>query len=161
MKELVTVKITRAAHDFLKEFARHLKEQNNRSTAAPYYYVVKAAQPMFVADGHGDKEVLVDEEDEGRVFPTSDRTVVEDTLLSEGYLSYDATDIADRCKRLSTKDIPEKHNVFFTEKGYEEHMALNKHNYPDNAHSFVEHAFRNPEIKALLEIAKAIGGQDV
>ncbi len=45
-------------------------------------------------------------------------------------------------------------NVFFTFKDYEEHIRLNSHNY-QKVHSYVKHAFRNPEMKSLLEAIMA------
>ena len=55
--------------------------------------------------------------------------------------------------------VDEYHNVFFTEKGYKEHMELNAHNYHSSdrkADSYVMHAFRNPEITGLLKAVKEV-----
>ncbi len=39
---------------------------------------------------------------------------------------------------------------FFTHSGYEEHLRLNRHNYPKKIRPFIHHAFRNPEIEQVL-----------
>lgn len=45
-------------------------------------------------------------------------------------------------------------NVFFTEEGYEDHVRLNGHNLGKRGrdyHSYVKHAFRNPELNNLFQ----------
>jgi hypothetical protein len=51
-------------------------------------------------------------------------------------------------------------NFFFTLEGYQEHVKLNGHNIARGCNkydSYVEHAYRNPEIAGVLKAIKEIG----
>jgi len=57
----------------------------------------------------------------------------------------------------------EEENIFFTEEGYQEHVRLNGHNLGRKGeyHSYVRHAFRNPEISDLLKAVAAVIGKEL
>ncbi|GAG48516.1 unnamed protein product [marine sediment metagenome] len=53
--------------------------------------------------------------------------------------------------------VIDEDNIFFTEKGYKDHVESNGHNLK-NYCSFVKHAFRNPELVNLFaNLGKMVG----
>ena len=47
---------------------------------------------------------------------------------------------------------------FLTESAAQSHLSLNRHHYGENAHTYVEYAFRNPELEKLLKSVGEITG---
>jgi len=153
--------------EFMRDLAREIKEQDNRGTASPYFYIIQGQREHVAADGCGEKvgyydsdscenntkaemvaryeEWLKEQVDEG-VEPTQDdryRHSFDDYIRAFDIQTYD----------IGYHDCEE--NVFLTERGVEQHMGLNRHNYRHlhklTEKGYVKHAFRNPEMKQLLE----------
>lgn len=156
---------------FLRKTAKDLGEQNNQCTADPYYYVVRIWHNQVMAPGHGDKEVRHDCE-AGDSFETLEEYVA--YLKKSGAadpVRYDDEDkpiydeeaikeLWDDLPQYSIRHAPEHINVFLTEKAYEDHMRLNAHNYRhsvDKVGYYVMHAFRNPQMDALVRLIKRVG----
>jgi hypothetical protein len=88
--------------------------------------------------------------------------IVDKIKQLEDKLDVETDNAWDKLDRYGLHVTTDEHNVFFTERGYNQHMELNGHNYrhgTEKAYSYVKHAFRNPEIenifKALKDISKA------
>ena len=47
---------------------------------------------------------------------------------------------------------------FLTESAAQSHLSLNRHHYGEKAHTYVEYAFRNPELEKLLKSIGEITG---
>jgi hypothetical protein len=145
---------------FLKNLAHEIDSQDNAATAHPYYIVVRTSRQIILPQGHGSGEAVYHDED-GDDPATSLYKSLEEA--AEAFSRYGYADIQERLDALieyGTDEIEEDHNVFFTRKGYEKHMELNGHNYRGDwfqkPHSYTHHAFRNPEIKTLLEIVRRL-----
>ena len=54
--------------------------------------------------------------------------------------------------------IPHNHNVFLTEKACAHHMETNAHHF-NKPYSYVDYAFRNPELEQLYEALFEITGE--
>ena len=152
-EELVNIKMRKSDYDFLVDLSKEIKSQDNRITASPYYYVVKCMNEHPTADGCGEIKKVVDEENDYRLFDS--REEAKEMWAKEGY--YDEDELEEMANKLREYDFKEQfteENIFFTEHGYNQHMELNSHNYRHNKkfYSYVKHAFRNPEIKKLLEV---------
>lgn len=152
--------------EFLRTLSHEIKTQNNAATAHPYFITVRTSRRIIVtADCDRDGIVYVDHKSDDH--PTYDsqeeaRKALEDP--ERGLSSADVEEHMEELTQYGTELVYEDHNVFFTRKGFREHMELNGHNYRGysmrDPHSYTHHAFRNPEIKRLLEIIHKLGGQD-
>jgi hypothetical protein len=150
-----TVVISDKTAAFLIELNRRLETQDNRATASPYFFTVRCISEVPVPDGFTDEiRYVIDgcssyTEDELRKYCEENRLDFEEFKVNG-------------CQKYNVRDVEEFKNVFFTEEGYNEHIRLNGHNYRHYKRfdSYVDHAFRNPEIEQLLaavrEISKAL-----
>lgn len=156
------INISAADLAFLRELAHELATQSNRMTASPYFYVVRTAKELAAPPGYGEDEVLVDWQGDPNTYKTEAEAR---KLFGEMELSQEEIDKrVEALEPMGVHTVFEYHNVFFTEKGYRQHMELNGHNYGSSKvepHSYVMHAFRNPEIKTLLEIVQRLGAVDL
>lgn len=157
-----TIDVSDEDLQFLRELAHELRTQNNCGTAAPYFYVVRTWKELVAPPGYGDREVVVDYNGgDARVFVDEKGAKTELTeLLKDDELE----EALERLEHFGMHKVEESRNVFFTRKGYDEHMRLNDHNYGgttcQDPHPYVEHAFRNPEIRRLLEVIQRLGVGD-
>lgn len=147
----VTIQISDNAAKFLTQLNKHIQEQDNRATASPYYFAVRCISEAPVPDGFTD---------EIRYVIDGCNSYTEDELrkyCEENELDFEEFK-DDECQKYCVKDIEEFKNVFFTEEGYNEHIRLNEHNYRHYKRfdSYVQPAFRNPEIEKLLAAVKEI-----
>jgi len=156
---------------FLKDLAHELRTQNNRATATPIYYVVRKKKRIVgLVPGLGDDTVFVDSQDDYTEYKSEQEALA--SYIKDGLTPEEAQKrFDDICEEYGVLETHEEENFFLTHKGFMEHMRLNAHNYPgkqdgDNGfvdspecHSFVKHAFRNPEIRKLVEVVLRLGGE--
>lgn len=150
MSKTITISDESAA--FLIELNRRLKTQDNRATANPYYFTVRCVSETPVPDGFTDDiRYVVD-----GITPFTEESLKK--YCEENELDFEQFK-ANKCEKYCVRDSIEFKNFFFTEEGYNEHMELNGHNYSQykEVNSYVDHAFRNPEIEQLLAAIKEIG----
>jgi hypothetical protein len=146
-----TITISNETAAFLIELNRRLKTQDNRATADPYYFTVRCVHEEPVPDGFTDEIRYVHD---GTPFTEDElRKYSEDNELDFEYFK------TNNCMKYCVRDAVEFKNFFFTEEGYNEHIRLNGHNYGHfkEVNSYVDHAYRNPEIEQLLATIKEIG----
>lgn len=141
---------------FLADFAQQINTQDNRATNSPYYYQVHSTKDLPAPVGYTDKK--------GYFVPLDcerwNEADLRDWCKKEGH-DFDEF-VEENCEEYTLQEITEYNNIFFTEKGYDEHMKLNGHNYRNYkaTTSYIKYANRNPEIemllKTVLEIAKQL-----
>lgn len=149
---------------FMQELAREIKTQDNRITASPYYYVVMASHEMIAPAGYGDNGDPYYYSNEWREEHTHEDWV--EILKQHNEENDDNVEIDEfisGCKEFGMHDVDVEDNVFLTFKGYKDHMRMNGHNYRHlkKPHSYVKHAFRNPEMENLLKAIMAFDTSDV
>jgi hypothetical protein len=151
-----TITISDEAAKFIAEFTDELKKQDRRGTADPYYYVVRRVIDDPQPNGCGDRKKYFDH---GRV----ENYTEEEAKRQAEERCMDFDDYVETCcTEYEVSDGYEIENVFFTKKGYDEHVALYGHNIiwrcnEKGFDSYIEHAYRNPEIAGLLKAVKEIG----
>lgn len=162
MDDAVTVKISADTLNKIKNIAYDLKWQNNRGTAKPYFLVIKTKKWRVANDEYATGEtrtVRVDMEYDPKEFKNFEE-------YTKWYKVCDP-DAQDERIRHEWNNLPEhileaydeEDNVFFTDRGYEEHMRLNGHNVRrgGEVHTYMKHAFRNPEMEAVFKLIEEIG----
>lgn len=143
---------------FMTELAREIKSQDNRATGSPYFYVVQSKDEMVAPDGYGDGDTkyYCSDRNEAHTKEKWAEIIAEENEEAERPIDID-TFIIEECQAFGTHYIEREENVFLTEKGFDEHMRQNGHNYRHlkETHSYVKHAFRNPEMVGLLNAIMA------
>lgn len=138
----------------LKQIAEDISSQDNRCTASPMIILLQV-QKEYVA--HPDyaresKEVWVDQVTGDYIKA---ETEVEIRKRLREYYDGDHTKKIKRGKDYECFTMSyywETENVFFTDKGYEDHMRINGHNYRNTkTRTYGIHAFRNQEMKTILD----------
>jgi len=152
-EELININMRKSDFDFITDLANEIKNQDNRSTALPYYYVVKCVNDVPAPEGNGQFTKYVDMES-GDYQTYDSREECKEQLIKDGCFEDEAEATAKKLERLEFAESFQEENIFLTERGFNQHMELNGHNYRHHKkyYSYVKHAFRNPEIKRLLEI---------
>ena len=162
---------------FLKELANEIKGQDNRATAAPYFYVIQGLREYAAADGCGDETGYYDPD----VCASYTEDEMQERYEEWLYEQVDEDEEPTKADRLlhtfqeylnafdiQTYDIgyhEVEENVFLTEKGVRQHMDLNRHNYRHynklTEKGYVKHAFRNPEMEKLMKAIMVFGDVQV
>jgi hypothetical protein len=151
------IEISEESFNFLKDLVHEMQTQDRACTADPYFYVVQEQieNPAFdgcgtdtrysIEDGEGweTKESMLELIAENEEY---DGKTLED-LIDEGIIKeYEITNDYE-----NTSDC----NVFFTKKGYDDHIKRNGHNL-HCPRPYILHAFRNAEIENLFKAIKEI-----
>lgn len=150
-----TITVSDETAEFISNFVNQIETQDNRSTASPYYYVVRCVKLLTAADSRGCAYQYYDSDacesfTEEQLRQHCDENDIEDV---EAYIE------SESLEKIEVQEVDEYVNVFFTYDGYKKHIKLNGHNYRhcEKFDSYVMHAFRNPEIEGLLKSIKEIG----
>ena len=150
-----TITISDDTAAFLAKLSFTIQNQDNRATANPLYFTIRKFVDVGVPDGCGDGVAVFDNHD-------CENYTEEQAMEHAKELEMDFEEYIDkRCHRYETRTEEKYEEFFFTEDGYNEHVRLNGHNIARTCKefdSYVMHAYRNPEISALLEAVKEIGG---
>jgi hypothetical protein len=170
---------------FLSDFMERYNSQDNRATATPYYYVIKCKRWRVCAEGYSNGETrrvrISEDGEETGTFRGYVRERMNSYKEDLRELTIDGMFGApkerlrammakrkeelekikgnwEELEEIELEAYWEDYNVFFTEEGYRQHIAQNKHNLPEH-HSYIYHAFRNPEIAGLLEAIGVVSGK--
>lgn len=147
MKDTVTVTISKESYEFLKSLANEIRTQDNRHTAAPYFFACEEVKE-YPTDPDFDYDRILYYDKFGQ-----DWNSLEELLHNEpNHKDWDIT-------KIYLKKHYEVSNVFLTERAYKEHTSVNGHNLKE-PRSFVFHAFRNSELRDLFKAISEFGGTD-
>lgn len=148
------IELTEETVKFMKEFTHNLETQDRRGTADPYYFTIRCHQDYVAPVGHNGNAVYYVSE--------AEQSFTEEELkeyCEENECDFENT--KDKAYEVDLQDIAHNENFFFTKKGYDQHMKMNKHNYNHykKIYSYVDYACRNPELESVLKLFKEIGAQ--
>ena len=159
MSDMVTIQIPKKAHVFLHELATRIRDQDNRGTAKPYFLVLRQEKWRPCHDHYSSGDTRRRRLDYKRGDPCAHNSKAEYTqwLKDHDYdLSEDEIEREwDEMEVVTEEQYFEEDNVFFTDAAYERHLELNGHNVREPRHSYLKHAFRNPEMAGLFEALEA------
>jgi hypothetical protein len=161
-----SIEVTDEIYDFLINLSKEIKEQDNRATAAPYFFQVRETKEVPAHKGCGEEvlysydydiELRTDEEkvewikENGEYFIG---TIYEHEQTDVG-MHISTWDLDTMLKEIGFSefnvDIDYVYsNAFFTSKACDEHIQINKHNlhYPVN---YLTHAYRNKEMEMMYK----------
>lgn len=153
-EKTMKIEISEESLQFIKQLIETIDAQDNRATASPYFYVIKEEQIQVTPHGWGVEIMYIYDGEwytETELLDEFDVNNIDEILNNPNY-----------CNDVSKYDVkhkvvtPENHNVFFTEKACHEHLEANHYHFGPKAHSYVRHAWRNPEMKKLFEALREI-----
>lgn len=179
----VTIKVSPETYQFMKELNRRISTQDNRATAKPYFFVIRTekwrvAHSEFHSgttrdvwvDFNGDPTTFLSQEEAVEWYcdnhrkvehpgPYGDADDIAAFIRAEEELKSEAMAWFELLPRYVEEMYFEENNAFLTEEGYNEHMTLNGHNVKrmGKHHTYLKHAFRNPEMDSLFRAIKEIG----
>lgn len=129
----------------IKEFLTKMSTQDNRATEFPYFYVIRdrifREAPMNACD-----EIRFRYEEN---YYFSRDEIVED-LASYGLEENQLKRELSRIREVGIKFDWKASGMFLTESDAENHLKANQHHYSSEAHTYIEHAWRAPELKEFL-----------
>lgn len=152
--------------EILTALANELRTQDRRATAKPVIFQVFERERVWCIDPDYTDDVGLLISDDGVECLTvedakeqlADYDDVPQETLDRLTSLEDVKAFCDkrgiRCALTGYQEREKLSNAFLTLSGYEQHMALNGHNYRHGAESYVSHAFRNPQLARLLEIVE-------
>lgn len=129
----------------IKEFLQKMVTQDNRSTAFPIFYVIRTEveEPAPTDNCEFTKWYWQDE--------TYDSLEEIRQYCEENEYSESEIDEAIReAYEYGIRKRWDKRGMFLTETDAENHLKLNHYHYSHNAHTYVEHAWRAPELTEFL-----------
>lgn len=141
----------------IDQLAERVIHNDNRCTAQPYLLLLQekrtyAAHPEYGTDT---EQVWVE-----TVYGNYKRFTSESEMI-EWFKEYEGDPEFEPAEGIHYETYREGYywettNVFFTDKGYQDHLELNAHNLGEHR-TYGIHAFRNPEMKLILETLQKIG----
>lgn len=159
--------------NIVAEFISQMNSQDNHCTATPYYFCIRSRVygPSYHEE---DYDRLAAVNDDGLI--DSDESInglckklVENELLTDSDLmdeDGDELDDFDLRSMLEDKKIQvfsekagwEESGVFFTETDAKNHLERNSHHYSADAHTYVKHCFRAPELEQFFKSVGVLAG---
>ena len=155
----VLISIDRDHLKFLQGLSREMKSQDNRATHNPYFVVKTTKRVIGMIPENSDDTIWIDMYSGDYTEYATKEEGIKD-LKDSGHGVIDAEDFLEE---FGVMEVEESMNFFLTERGYNQHMELNGHNYrysTKKAYSYVDCAHRNPEYEGLVAAIHAIGESD-
>jgi len=139
---------------WLQNFIDRYNKQDHACTAHPRLLELRVPRKQFVPHDYGNGGWWRDKNGdcESPIVEAKDAAAAVEVLKHQ----YEIDTPEDELQQLDIIEWEEVRGVFFTDDGVTRHLNMNAHNYRDGVRKFTEHAFRNPEIKELLEACAAI-----
>jgi len=168
-----TIEVTDKQYEQLKHMAELMHEQDNRATANPIFCVYKKSEVPTSEDYssnckivNGDyDEIYESEEAMIEAFSKKEEFMAEYELLTEE--EYNKIDLDwmpgdDICELMewqkvyyNIENVPVTGQYYFTEEECHRHIKANSYHYTE-PFSFVESAWRNPEMQLLREVVMSL-----
>lgn len=155
---------------YVQEYITKMNTQDNRCTATPFYYQIRDYEWVSsYHDGEGDRcNIVYDTEQHvGKNLVEAFESFVDsgwDLTDFEGDTDdeWDIQNYLDGLENLNgvfweiKKEVLK--GVFFTETDAENHLKENAHHYSSEAYTYVNHAWRAPELKKFFQCVGDICG---
>ena len=139
----------------IKKFLNKIAQQDNRCTAAPYFYVIRTKVKRPAYDGCGEVVEYYDPEDPECTFDS-----VEDYIQKRkewsGYdemLDIEKEEFDEKMEsaeydleKIESSYEWEEKGMFLTEDDAKSHLKSNHYHYSEDAHTYVKHSWRAPEL---------------
>lgn len=136
----------------IKEFLTKMATQDNRATAAPYFYVIRTKVSDPAPLDNCDRTLVY--------WNESTYADMDEALLAMQEAGYDKHELAN-AQEYGVKDRWEHRGMFLTEEDAEDHLKANHYHYSPDAHTYVDHAWRAPKLKEFFQALHSHFGIEV
>lgn len=130
----------------IKTFLQKMIDQDNRCTAFPYFYVIRTEKEV---------DCDLDSAENTKVYWQGDTydsmEEIEKYCKENEYTKEQTREALREAHEYGVRKVWEKKGMFLTETDAENHLKLNHYHYSDNAHTFVDHAWRAPELESFFK----------
>jgi len=154
VKEMVTVSVPKELYEYVKKLSSLMNSQDNRATRQPIYYTIRYTDKLTCSED-SDMFVYLDSDD-----PDIEYENIEEARTSHKEDGYEGEDLENKIMELTQwyyQHVTRHKNVFLTEEACHLHMKQNKHHAGYKEHSYVSHAWRNPEMEKVFELIHEVG----
>lgn len=133
--------------EFIQDFLRKMREQDRRGTADPYFYVIrtKITEPAPLENCDESRFYWRDETYESK---EEIRETCKECDLVFDVIENEITEYGIRFRW-------DKRGMFLTEDDAKAHLRLNHYHYSPDAHTYVEHAWRAPQLERFFKALHA------
>jgi len=146
--------------DSIKEFLTKMAQQNNRCTAAPYFYVIRTSKKVPAYSGCGEFIEYYDPEDPEEIYDSIEGYITKqkeyqeyDDMLEIEKEEFDIKmeDAEYELEKVELNYEWEEKGMFLTETDAKNHLESNYYHYSKDAHTYVKHSWRAPELKTFFQ----------
>ena len=135
----------------IKKFLSKMSIQDNKATASPYYYVI------FSSAYHYEKADIWDKGGDNICYSCREAEYYEtyddyDELVKDIKESYpeDYEKFIGEIEFFKKHHYYTEHGMFLTEDDAKNHLRRNAYHYSKDAHTYVKHAWRAPELEGFI-----------
>ncbi|MDD2772729.1 MAG: hypothetical protein PHP45_03425 [Elusimicrobiales bacterium] len=123
----------------IKAFLQQMSTQDNRGTGFPIFYVIRTStwKPTDEERTGGESKIIWWDSGNEMEYSEAKYAKLPDARKS-------------KCERVCVEKTWREEGLFLTETDAKGHLTQNHYHYSDDAHTFVKHAFRAPELERFL-----------
>jgi hypothetical protein len=129
----------------IKEFLTKMRAQDNRATAFPFYYVIRTEVEDMAPVENCDYTRWYWQDSSYESLEA-----IEKYCKENDYTEKEISTAKREAQEYGVKKRWDKRGMFLTETDAINHLKLNYYHYSHNAHNFVEHAWRAPELSEFF-----------
>lgn len=133
-------------HEEIKAFLQTMTTQDRRGTADPFFYVIRTEVEHMSPIENADIIRFIDPDNCECVYGSREecrKELMEDVCNDKDWVD----NVVERLEEYGVSKYWEERSMFLTEADAEKHLKLNHYHYSKNAHTYVKHAWRAPELK--------------
>lgn len=157
-----TIEVTDEMYDKLIELSNEINSQDNRATAAPYFFQIQTQKRVFTPEACGNEcwvsdDILIETDDEinKTIFEYKDEQIhIDDIKRMENYEKEQILEEAG-WRKVNYQWEERYENAFLTEKSCREHIRLNHYHYCEPV-DYLSHAFRNPDMEIIHKFLSSL-----
>lgn len=132
---------------YIENFLKQIATQSNRGTAAPYFYVIRSQIEVSAPTENCDKVMFYDRDSfEGY----SDKEAFVKELEEDGLSEFEIQSRLSNLDEYGVNYTWKESGMFLTETDANDHLKINHYHYSANAHTYVKHCWRAPEMEKFF-----------
>lgn len=137
---------TKPPQEIITEFLNQMATQDRRGTASPFYYTIRTKKKEYRPSGYGDETVFRCDDNE-----YESETAAARALFANGCSKSAVREYLKEGEEFTIEWVWVNQGVFFTETDATNHLIRNRHHYSKDAHTYVDHAWRAPELTEFIQ----------
>ena len=150
---------TKTDDQIIREFLEKMSTQDNRATAWPFYYIIRTSDWRVTEDGYGgdggdegsdSKTVYVYEDNPECQISQEEYDKLPDTEEGVDHDDDDCKGCKEDYREVHLARIWREEGLFLTETDAKGHLERNSYHYSKDAHTYVKHVWRAPELEEFL-----------